>query len=133
MTRTEVTACGSTGSENKGHVTAGSKRARRLLTLALAAVLALAVALPGYAAAAEPTSSYNNTPTTPKEGTSPSKETESPSSTPSSATTPTAEAAKTTTLPYTGLDLRWTLLAGLVLIAAGGSLIVVQRRRADGR
>jgi hypothetical protein len=32
-------------------------------------------------------------------------------------------------LPFTGLDLRWTVGAGLLLLGAGGSIMVMQGRR----
>jgi LPXTG-motif cell wall-anchored protein len=78
------------------------------------------------------------TTTTPTKGESPSKETSTTSTTPTpTTTTPGAETPATTsakastssTLPFTGFDLRWSLLVGLALIAAGISLLVIQRRR----
>jgi hypothetical protein len=102
----------------------------------LPVVLALAVApaVPTTAFAAEPTSGYKQTPTPPKSGTSPSQSTKTPTTTPAKtvapATTTTQPAkASASTLPFTGLDLRWTVGAGLVLIGAGGSIMVMQRRQ----
>jgi hypothetical protein len=111
---------------------------------------ALALLAPGSALAAEGTSGYNQepnkpgttttptTPTTPSTGTSPSKEEGTPTSTPSKETEPTKsssspakEAAKT--LPFTGFDLRWSFGIGLVLMAAGFSIVGLQRRRSSER
>jgi hypothetical protein len=96
-------------------------------------LLAFTLMLPGVAlAAGEATSGYSGTPTAPSTTTSPSKEkepakAEEPSKT---ATTPTAE--KASTLPFTGFDLRWSLVVGFVLIGAGASIVVVQRRNHRG-
>src|SRR3989440_2182600 len=94
------------------------------------------------------TPSTGTTPsTTPSSGTSPSTstgETKAPSPTsetsPSSSSKPAAAtspstSAKASTLPFTGLDLRWTIAIGLLLIAAGASIVVMQRRqrRSTGR
>jgi hypothetical protein len=77
-----------------------------------------------------------STGTTPGSGTSPSKSTKTPASTvtpaaANSAPASTAKPAKATasTLPFTGLDLRWTVGAGLLLVGAGGSIMVMQRRQ----
>ena len=93
-----------------------------------------------------PPSTTPTTPTTPtttsKSGTSPSKE-EGTATTPttsssgvaanSETTTTGTTASKSGTLPFTGFDLRWSLVVGLALIAAGFSLMVMQRRhRRDG-
>jgi hypothetical protein len=112
---------------------------RRLAFLPV--LLALALALPGAAVAAEPTTTnYEQKakpPTQPSTGTSPSKESSKP--TPASkatapsttSTTPTtAKESKASTLPFTGFDLRWSLGIGLLLIGAGFSIVVVQRRQA---
>ena len=67
--------------------------------------------------------------TSPSAGTSPSKESE-PSSTSGTASSKSAKAA---TLPFTGLDLRWTIGVGLLLLAAGFSIVGLQHRhRRDG-
>jgi len=107
-------------------------------------LVAFALMIPSAAVAAEGTSGYNQTPTTPTAstpaptpttGTSPSKETEkgTPASKeePSKATTAPA-AEKASTLPFTGLDLRWTVAIGLLLMGAGFSIVVVQRREGRG-
>jgi outer membrane biosynthesis protein TonB len=91
-----------------------------------------------------PTKTTPPTQTTPptSNGTSPTTETKTPkaetaptstSSTPSSSTSPSSETAKATTLPFTGLDLRWMIGLGLLLSGAGVSIVTVQRRhRRDG-
>jgi uncharacterized membrane protein len=51
-------------------------------------------------------------------------------STSTNGTEPTATtAAKAKTLPFTGLDLRWVILGGVLLVGMGMSIIVVQRGR----
>jgi len=99
------------------------------------AAMAAVVCLPSVAlGASEPTSGYKETPTvsktTPTTGVSPAKE-EAPAKEP--APTPTTS-EKATTLPFTGFDLRWDLGLGVLLIVAGVSIVVVQRRqRRDSR
>jgi hypothetical protein len=147
MTRTNVMASSRPQTE-KATTRSGSSRTRRRLVI-LPVVLALGLASVAPALAAEPaTNGYGNsgakTPT-PKSGTSPSKSTKTPtttSTTPATAvepattsTTPTTatEPAKASTLPFTGFNLTWTVGGGLMLIAAGGSIMVMQRRgRRDG-
>jgi uncharacterized surface anchored protein len=96
-------------------------------------LMAFALATPGAAVAAGTSTTetgYNQKPNEPKEGTSPSKETTAPTTKSEPATTAAPE--KASTLPFTGLDLRWTLAAGLLLMGAGFSIVLVQRRRTDG-
>jgi hypothetical protein len=50
---------------------------------------------------------------------------------PAKTTAPTATTAKATTLPFTGLDLRWVVLAGVLLLGLGLSIVVTQRSRRD--
>jgi hypothetical protein len=88
-------------------------------------LMAFALMAPAAALAASETnttSGYNQEPNKPKEETSPSKEKTSPTK---EAATPTAEKS----LPFTGFDLRWSLAIGIVLIAAGVSIVAVQRRQ----
>jgi uncharacterized surface anchored protein len=84
--------------------------------------------------ATTPTTETKTTPTTAekeKSGTSPTTETKT---TPSSSTSPSSETAKATALPFTGLDLRWTIGMGLLLAGVGVSIVTAQRRhRRDGR
>jgi hypothetical protein len=116
----------------------GSSRIRRgLLVLPVLLLMAFALATPGAAVAAGTStteSGYNQKPNEPKEGTSPSKETTAPTTSKEASKEPATTTApeKASTLPFTGLDLRWTLAAGLLLIGAGFSIVVVQRRRTDG-
>jgi hypothetical protein len=142
MTRTDVMASSrprTTGAAPKRNGSSGIVRALTLLPVLLALALALA---PGAAFASEPTAGYENSePNKPSTGTLPSKESEKPSSTTpgkeaepeSTSTTPTS-GEEATTLPFTGFDLRWDVGFGLLLIAAGLSIIVLQRRqRRSGR
>jgi uncharacterized surface anchored protein len=133
----------------------GSSRAwRRLSVVPVALLLAAALLGPDTTIAAEPTSGYSQTAPTPKTtpsttpsktpttGTSPSKEektgektTPSKETAPSTgtSTTPTsttsASKEKASTLPFTGFDLRWALGVGLLLIASGFSIVLVERRQ----
>ena len=139
-----------------------SIRSRRLSIQPVALSLAVALILPTTAFAANTTTGYNQTPpttptttgysqtpptpttgTSPNAGTAPSKETSSPtaataptttSGAPTTTTTP-AKSAKASTLPFTGLDLRWTVAIGLLLMGVGFSIVTVQRRqrRSTGR
>jgi uncharacterized membrane protein len=78
------------------------------------------------------------TKTEPKSGTAPSKESTAPATTPKASTEPaTATTPATSTseskLPFTGLDLRWVLAAGMLLLASGLSIRLVQRRQRGER
>jgi cytoskeletal protein RodZ len=154
MTRTDVMASSRPRTVGAAPMRKGSSRSlRRLSILPLLALLALAL-VPGAAVAAEPTSGYGTTSTsttptsgygtttpttttttTPSKGVAPSKEAEKPTSTtPASetapaktSTTPTSE--KASTLPFTGFDLRWDIGFGLLLMLAGFSIVLVQRRQ----
>jgi cytoskeletal protein RodZ len=157
MTRTDVMASsrprtvGAAPSNRRS-----SSVARGLFALPAALLLALALLLPGTAMAEE-TSGYSQTPTTttysqtpttpsttttttttPKTGTLPSKEAEEPAKTPAAetepektSTTPTTS-TQASTLPFTGFNLSWDIGFGLVLIAAGFSILAVQRRQRRG-
>jgi LPXTG-motif cell wall-anchored protein len=135
MTRTKVASSRpqATGTTPVGR--RASRASRKALVLPVAMLLAMAPAAPALAAESSGTSNYNQSPTTPKEkpaaGTSPSKS----KSMASKETAPTSSKAHTTesTLPRTGLDLRWTVGMGLLLIVAGFSIVGLQRReRRDG-
>ncbi len=131
MTRTDVMASSRPQTDGAVSMRSGmSGVTRRLTAVSALLLLVLALALPGAAFAAEPTTGYSQTPTTPKTGTSPSKEEKSPASEPApekTSTTPTAE--KASTLPFTGFDLRWSLAVGVLLMGAGFSIVAVQRRQ----
>lgn len=158
MTRTDVVASSrpheTTGFEGDRK---RSRISRGLSAVPLALVVSAALVVPTSAlAASEGLSGYSTTPTTTttttpppsttpttpsKSGTSPSKE-EGTATTPTtsssgvaantetttSGTTPT----KSSTLPFTGFDLRWSIAIGFLLIAGGGSLMVMQRRQRRG-
>jgi cytoskeletal protein RodZ len=131
----------------------------RLLVFPAAMVFAAALAAP--ALAAEPTGGYGQTPTTPTK-TTPTTTTPTTTTSPSHAATPTSSsgtsaakesttstaakeapattsavpsstATKESTLPFTGLDLRWVIAVGVLLIGAGFSILLVQRRHRAGR
>jgi hypothetical protein len=109
--------------------------ARRLVALPLAIML---IAPSASALAAETTTGYNQTPPPPK--TTPAKQEAAPtrtSSTPAQEASPTATTGEPTTatapsaktLPFTGLDLRWVIVGGVLLLGAGLSIVFVQRTR----
>ncbi len=84
------------------------------------------------------TTPASTTESTPKGGVSPTSTSSTPeTSTPASSTEPAKSsveptattAAKATTLPFTGLDLRWVVLAGVLLVGLGMSIMVAQRSR----
>jgi hypothetical protein len=141
MTRTNVMASSRPQTADTAAMKSGSSRARRGLTI-LPVVLALAVApvAPALAASSGSATSGYATPAPkptqkgPASGTSPSKSTKSPANTApattsSAPTTSTQPAKASATLPFTGFDLRWTVGAGLLLVGAGGSIMVMQRRQ----
>jgi hypothetical protein len=137
MTRTDVMASSRPRTAGAAPNRSRSPRVRRgLALLPVLIAISLALVAPGaaVAAAGESTSGYNQKPKEPTTGTSPSKEEKSapakeeePAKS-TSTTAPTSEAKKATTLPFTGFDLRWSLAIGVVLIGAGFSIVVVQRR-----
>jgi uncharacterized membrane protein len=130
----------------------GSPRTRRGLrslfaTLLLSlAVLAIA-AMPAFAVASTSTTTTTSSTETgysqkpkppvekeakPEKETAPKKEAAAPKTEPEPAKEVAPEEseapAKATELPFTGLDLRWVVGAGLLLIAAGGVSLRVLRR-----
>jgi hypothetical protein len=142
MTRTDVMASSRPRTALAASSRTGSRAIRRLTLLPIILLLSMALLAPGSALAASESntsSGYNQEPNKPSTGTSPSEETEKPATTPSTEATPTTtttpEAATTKTLPFTGFDLRWSFGLGLLLMGAGFSIVVVQRRqrREDGR
>jgi hypothetical protein len=114
--------------------------ARRELLALPAALVLLVPATPALAAtsgtSSTGTSGYNQKPPTPTTTPEPKKEVEpakeekktTPTTTPEpTTTTPTAKAS---TLPFTGLDLRWVVGAGLLLLSTGLAIRLGQRSRA---
>ncbi|HEX5224188.1 MAG TPA: hypothetical protein VFW29_03560 [Solirubrobacteraceae bacterium] len=131
MTRTDVMASSRPLTPRSA---AGARRSKGLRALLVLPVLLLAFVLvmPAAAVAAgESTSGYSTKPEEPKTGTSPSGE-KSPEkeAEPSKETSPApAKGEKASTLPFTGFDLRWSLVVGVVLMGAGFSIVIVQRRQ----
>ena len=139
MTRTDVMASSRPQTtEAASHRSRSSRGLRGLVALPVALLLAIALAVPTTALAATSTSKengYSQTAPAPKpsSGTSPAKETSTPAKAVAPATTSAApEASKASTLPFTGFDLRWTVGIGVLLMAAGFSIVTVQRRHRRG-
>jgi uncharacterized membrane protein len=156
MTRTDVVASSRPQKADAAPSRKGSSSAlRKLAVLPVAFALMMAFVLPtGAFAAEEGLSNYNNKPsttpttpttpttstpaTTPTSGTSPEKAESTPTKTTApeetakepTKTTPTTTSApaKASTLPFTGFDLRWTVGAGVLLLAMGFSIVAAQRR-----
>lgn len=140
--RNNLTACDGPLTATAAPISRGGSRRRRIARGLLALPLALALIAPGATAlAAEPTSGYSQTTPAPKTETTPAPKQEtaptSTSTTPASETEPAktsneptaTTAAKAKTLPFTGLDLRWVTIGGLLLVSMGMSIVVTQRRR----
>jgi cytoskeletal protein RodZ len=137
MTRTDVMASSRPQTAGAAPMTSGSSRVWSRISIVALVALALAL-VPAVAVAAEPTSGYGTTPTTttktntsPSQGVEPSKEAEkpttsTPASEPTTSTAPSSE--KASTLPFTGFDLRWDIGFGLLLMIAGFSIVLLQRR-----
>ena len=140
MTRTDVMASSRPLTAGAAPKRTRSSVLRGLAVLPVVLLLAMALLSPGTAVAASESntsSGYNQEPNKPETGTSPSKETSEPSkeTTPSTtATTPSRSTSpESKTLPFTGFDLRWSFGIGLLLMGAGFSIVVIQRRqRRDG-
>jgi hypothetical protein len=134
MTRTDVMASSRPRTEGATPMRTTTSKIRALAMLPLVLLMAMALFAPTSALAATETTStsgYNQEPPKPKEeekkGTSPSKEASEPAKSEPVATTGTEPTAST--LPFTGLDLRWSFAIGILLLGAGISIIVVQRRQ----
>ena len=161
MTRTDVVASSRPRKAIAAPKRKGSSSAlRKLVVLPVAVALTMALVPATALAAEEGLSGYNKTTTTtttttppsttpaattptptptPTTGTSPSKESSTPTKTtapetsstePSKGSEPTAKTAST--LPFTGFDLRWTIGAGVLLLAMGLSIMMAQRRQRRG-
>jgi hypothetical protein len=146
MTRTDVEALnGPQTAGTEANRRGSSRAARRLMVLPVALLLAIVLAATSFAA--QPLSGYGGQSTPapkPSSGTSPSKSTKTPTSKTPTTTTPAAEPApatsssvpttttapaKSSSLPFTGFNLSWTVGGGLLLIAMGFSIVTVQRRQ----
>jgi len=149
----DLTACDGPLTPAAAPIGRGGSRRRRMVRGLLALPLALALIAPGATAlAAEATTGYSQTtpppktetttpPKTettpaPKQETAPTQTSSTAKETPATKTEPTktssepkATTAKAKALPFTGLDLRWVTLGGLLLVGMGMSIVVVQRRR----
>jgi hypothetical protein len=113
----------------------GKRASLRMLLIALSAALMLmaAFAASSFGASGEVESGYKQKPPAPKEagsGTAPAKESSEPASgvAPESASASPTSPSSSSTLPFTGLDLRWVIGGGLLLIGSGASIRIVQRR-----
>lgn len=122
MTRTDVDAKSMRRGQSRRRASL-----RRLLALPVALLLVAALAVPALAATSsskEGLSGYKH-PTTAKKETKPSTNKEAPHEVPTTTSVP----AKASSLPFTGLDLRWTVGFGLLLMGSGGLIVVAQRRQ----
>jgi uncharacterized membrane protein len=152
MSRTDMDARGVHGRASK----------RGLLVLAVGLVISAACAAPTLAAEGlsgythtetskqetKPTSSTTAPTTTPTptaaQETKPSTSSAEPSqsSAPASEAAPatststspstTASQSRSSTLPFTGLDLRWVVGFGLLMLGAGAAIVLAQRRQRRG-
>ncbi len=133
MTRTDVMASSRPRTAGAAPIRNGSRAMRWLTVLPIVLILGMALLVPTSALAASETSGYGSTTPTPTTGTEPNKETEPAKETTEPTTTPTTTTEPAKTLPFTGFDLRWSFAVGLLLMGAGFSIVVVQRRqRRDG-
>lgn len=141
-----MTETGASNRPQSGSIT--SRRSRMLRRGLLAVPVTLGLMLPAGAGAAEATNGYTQTPPPP-----PGTTTTTTVTTPPVTVTTSAPAAKKvvpkkgvspsvnigepvtikpspapTTLPFTGLDLRWIIGAGILLLGMGFTLRILQRR-----
>ncbi len=147
MTRTDDVASNRSRKQGATRSRTGLRRAGQTLAVVPVVLLLGVLLTPAGALAAESTSGYSQTAPTPKtsttpapaptSGTSPSKEKEksTPEATtpakataPTTSTSPSTSTSKAATLPFTGLDLRWSVAIGVLLIGLGWSILAVQRR-----
>ncbi|HTR71975.1 MAG TPA: hypothetical protein VMG80_00125 [Solirubrobacteraceae bacterium] len=138
MTRNYVLTSSTRQTSTSGGDQRRRVRLRGLLALPIALLLAIAPAAGASAAGttgSEGLSGYKHTESAKKE-TVPAKTTKEaeptkavePATTSEPATTTEPE-AKAKTLPFTGYDLSWTVGFGVLLVGAGGSIVLTQRRR----
>lgn len=134
----------STGKRQTDMGSTNARRSRRtslhmLLALPIALLLAMAPAAPALAAGttgSEGLSGYGHKEAAKKENqnSKTKKEPEpEPKQTVEPERPPVEPVAKASTLPFTGYDLSWTVGFGVLLVGAGGSIILMQRRRRDMR
>lgn len=134
---------------------ATGRRRRGTVALGALALLGALLAIAPAIASAATTTGYSQTPPAPK--TEPSTTTTAPKTTPAKTTpakqevspkeeketvakttpAPSHAMAPTTTarasrLPFTGLDLRWLIVGGVLLVGSGLSIVVAQRARRRG-
>jgi hypothetical protein len=121
---------------SSGSATAAKRNGPRMRRALLAVPAALALMIPATAFAAETTTGYNQTPpppTTPKTTPPPPTKHTAPATAIGTPVTIKPSAPAPTTLPFTGLDLRWVIGVGLLMLATGGfSIRVLQRRHQSG-
>ncbi len=137
MTRSDVMASSRPRTAGAASKKRGSSRAARGLLALPVLLVALALVTPGIAVAAETyTETATKPSTTPSSGTAPSKESTTPTTStaaketaPSTTSTTPPTSEKATKLPFTGFDLRWDIGFGLLLMGAGFSIVLVQRRQ----
>ncbi len=128
MTRSDVMASSRPHTPSAAPTRSRPRGVRRALCVVAALALALALVPSVALAASETTTGYKQEPKEPKTTTTTTttpKAEEKPSTTSTTTTTP----EKVTTLPYTGLDLRWEIGLAVLLVLAGGSILFVQRRQ----
>ncbi len=141
MTRNHVLT--SSGKRQTDMKSTSAKRSRRtslrmLLALPIALLLAMALTAPTLAAGTtgnEGLSGYGHKEAAKKENQN-SKTKKEPEPEPKQTEEPARSVepvAKASTLPFTGYDLSWTVGFGVLLVGAGGSIILTQRRRRDMR
>ncbi len=124
MTRTDVVA--SSRPQTADAAKTGPRRSWRRRLAVPFLLLAVALAAPTAALAAEEgLSTYNET----KTSTSATSSAPKSSTAPSTSTEPAKELPKTSTLPFTGFDLGNVVVIGFLLVGAGFSIVVVQRRQ----
>lgn len=123
MTRTDVVASSRPRTAGIERTATGTRRSlRKRLAMPLAMLIAAALLMPTAALAAEEgLSTYNETKTT-SSAAEPEKK-----AAPVKAAEP--EQPKAATLPFTGLNLGNVVVIGFLLIGAGCSIVVVQRRQ----
>ncbi len=136
MTRSDVMASSRPRKAGTALNRRGSRRAVRGLLALPILLLALALVMPGVAAAETYTETATKPATTPAAGTAPTTETTAPTTStaaketaPATTSTTPTTSEKATTLPFTGFDLRWDVGFGLLLMGAGLSIVLVQRRQ----